>query len=192
MYPETKDGEQKPFWNYDQRINVLQALQATTIVPAYQNHMEDKIGSIASGKFADFTILDQDPFKIDPSGIAEIRVTTTIVGDDPIYGFLPDTDTFAGQIAAGFDQPSGVSVNNFEGRAIDHATADEKYASLPKGNKRLGTFEFTAEIKGGTSAVFQMNFLGNGALRSVSCPCTSCTTIRPCPYAYGEPSADES
>ena len=190
MYPETKDGEQKPFWNYDQRINVLQALQATTIVPAYQNHMEDKIGSIASGKFADFTILDQDPFKIDPSGIAEIRVTTTIVGDDPIYGFLPDTDTFAGQIAAGFDQPSGVSVNNFEGRAIDHATADEKYASLPKGNKRLGTFEFTAEIKGGTSAVFQMNFLGNGAsIDTLSLYKLHDNTV--VPYAYGRPSAEE-
>ena len=67
MYPETKDGTQRAFWNYDQRVNVLQALHAITIVPAYQNHMEDKIGSIAPEKFADFTILDQDPFKIDPA-----------------------------------------------------------------------------------------------------------------------------
>ena len=82
MYPETKDGTQKAFWNYDQRVNVLPGPPAITIVPAYQNHMEDKIGSIAPDKFADFTILDQDPFKIDRT-IASMRVTTTIVGDKP-------------------------------------------------------------------------------------------------------------
>lgn len=190
FYPETKDGEQKPFWNYDQRVNVLQALHATTIVPAFQNHMDTKIGSIAPTKFADFTILEQDPFKIDPSGIAEIRVMTTIVDDKPIYGFLPDTDTFAGQIAAGFEQPSGVSVNTFTGNAIDHATAEEEYASLPKGSNRLGTFEFTAEIKGGSSAIFQMNFLGNGA--SVSeLGLYKLHATKVVPYAYGRPSTDE-
>lgn len=189
-YPETKDGEQKPFWNYDQRVNVLQALHATTIVPAFQNHMDTKIGSIAPTKFADFTILEQDPFKIDPSGIAEIRVMTTIVDDKPIYGFLPDTDTFAGQIAAGFEQPSGVSVNTFTGNAIDHATAEEEYASLPKGSKRLGTFEFTAEIAGGANAIFQMNFLGNGA--SVSeLGLYKLHATKVVPYAYGRPSTDE-
>ncbi|WP_303237857.1 amidohydrolase [uncultured Bilophila sp.] len=189
-YPETKGGELKPFWNYDQRVNVLQALHATTIVPAFQNHMDTKIGSIAPTKFADFTILEQDPFKIDPSGIAEIRVMTTIVDDKPIYGFLPDTDTFAGQIAAGFEQPSGVSVNTFTGNAIDHATAEEEYASLPKGSKRLGTFEFTAEIAGGVNAIFQMNFLGNGA--SVSeLGLYKLHATKVVPYAYGRPSTDE-
>ena len=190
MYPETKDGEQKPFWNYDQRVNVLQALHAITIVPAYQNHMEEKIGSIAPNKFADFTILDQDPFKVDPTSIASMRVTTTIVDDKPVYGVLPGSDTFASRIAPSYDQPNGTSVATFTGSSIDHATADEQYASLPKGSNRLGTFEFTAEIKGGSSAVFQMNLLGNGAtVGELGLYKLHDNTV--VPYTYGKPSAEE-
>ena len=39
MYPETKDGTQRAFWNYGTRVYVLQALYAITNVPAFQNHM---------------------------------------------------------------------------------------------------------------------------------------------------------
>ena len=190
MYPETKDGTQRAFWNYDQRVNVLQALHAITIVPAYQNHMEDKIGSIAPEKFADFTILDQDPFKIDPATIASMRVTTTIVGDKPVYGVLPDSETFAMQIAPSYDQPNGTSVLSFNGTSIDNATADKDYAPLPKGSKRLGTFAFTAETTAGKSAVFQMNFLGNGATVG-ELSLHKLYANKTAPYAYGKPSADE-
>lgn len=189
-YEETKGGEQKPFWNYDQRVNVLQALHAITIVPAYQNHMEDKIGSITEGKFADFTILDQDPFKIDPSGIAEMRVATTIVGDEPVHGVLPDSDTFASQLAPSYDQPNGTSVSSFEGTAIDNAAAEKNYASLPVDSKRLGTFAFTAELKSGQSAVFQMNVLGNGGAVS-QVGLYKLNETKAIPYEYGKPSSDE-
>ena len=45
---------------------------------------------------------------------------------------------------------------------IDHATAEKDYASLNDGEKRFGTVSFMANVAAGSSAVFQMNLLGNG------------------------------
>jgi hypothetical protein len=42
--------------------------------------MEDKIGSIASGKFADFVILDNNPLDYDKTKLRDIKVHGTIVG----------------------------------------------------------------------------------------------------------------
>ena len=42
-------------------IPVDAALRAVTIDAAWQCHMEDQIGSLETGKFADFAILEEDP-----------------------------------------------------------------------------------------------------------------------------------
>lgn len=189
MYPEVKDGPEKAFWNYDQRINVLQALHGLTIVPAYQNRLEDRIGSIKEGKFADFVILDSDPFVVEPSRLAAIRVASTIVGDEVVHGVLPDDESFASQLAPAYIQPNGVTVSEFDSKSIDAATAEKKYASLPEGAKRLGTFEFNANVNG-KSAVFQMNFLGNGeAVDTMSL--LKLTETKATAYEYGMPTPAE-
>ena len=45
----------------DQRISVEQALRAITIDAAYSWRMEQEMGSIAPGKVANFTVLEDDP-----------------------------------------------------------------------------------------------------------------------------------
>ena len=190
MYPEVKGGAQKAFWNYDQRINVLQALHGLTIVPAYQNRLEDRIGSIEAGKFADFVILDSDPFVVEPSGLAAIRVASTIVGDKVVHGVLPDDESFASQLVPAYIQPNGVTVSDFKPQSIDAATAEKTYAPLPAGAKRLGTFEFSAKVPAGKSAVFQMNFLGNGeAVDTLSL--LKLTETKATAYEYGMPTSAE-
>ena len=53
------------FYNYDQRINVAQALLGVTLWPCfYQNKLDDRTGTIEVGKFADFVILDDDPMQV--------------------------------------------------------------------------------------------------------------------------------
>ena len=166
MYPETKGGAECEFWDFDQRLNPLQAIHAVTVTPAYQNHIERLVGSIEEGKLADFAILDQDPIEVaatTPLEIQDIRVATTVVGDNVVHGFLPDADAFVSLVNAGYGQADGVTVSNLNSSPIDHATAEKNYGAIGKGEKRLGTLQFTANITEGKSGVFQFSFLGNGA-----------------------------
>jgi len=68
-----------------QRVDVLTALKAMTIWPAWQHFEEDRKGSIEKGKLADFVILSDDPTAIDPESLADIRVLYTIKEDKVVY-----------------------------------------------------------------------------------------------------------
>lgn len=61
-----------------QRVDVMTALKAMTIWPAWQHFEEDTKGSIEVGKLADFVILDQDPTAIDSENLDQIKVLETI------------------------------------------------------------------------------------------------------------------
>ncbi|WP_285537199.1 amidohydrolase [Brucella sp. NBRC 12950] len=60
-------------------IPVEAALRAVTIDAAWQCHMDEDIGSLQNGKFADFAILEQDPTKKDAK-ISKIKVSETWMG----------------------------------------------------------------------------------------------------------------
>ncbi|GAA0179941.1 amidohydrolase family protein [Clostridium sediminicola] len=62
----------------DQRISVMDAIKAVTINAAYQYFEEDTKGSISIGKNADLVILSQNPLKVDPQEIKNIKVVETI------------------------------------------------------------------------------------------------------------------
>jgi predicted amidohydrolase YtcJ len=62
----------------DQRVDVMTALKAMTISPAWQHFEEDGKGSIETGKLADFVILDKDPTSVDPETLDQIKVLETI------------------------------------------------------------------------------------------------------------------
>ncbi|GAB93085.1 amidohydrolase [Gordonia rhizosphera] len=59
------------------RIDIRDAIRAQTIWPAWQLHSEHEIGSIETGKFADFVILDGDPLTTDPAELDAIGVVET-------------------------------------------------------------------------------------------------------------------
>lgn len=69
----------------EERISVADALKAVTINGAYQYFEEDKKGSIAPGKLADFVILEQNPLEADPTDLRKIRVLATIKEGTCIY-----------------------------------------------------------------------------------------------------------
>lgn len=187
------DGETRAFWTYDQRINTLQALHAVTIRPAYQNKVEDRIGSIEVGKLADFAIMDKDVFEVAetaPLTIADLRVAATIVGDDVVHGVLPDSNVFISNFRAAYDQPAldtKVALSKAP-EYISHADAEKNYASLNEGEKRFGTVSFTAAVDQGASAVFQMTLLGNGDKLS-NLKLYKITDTKKIEYAYGRPDA---
>jgi predicted amidohydrolase YtcJ len=62
----------------EQRISVHQALRAITIESAYSWRMENELGSIAAGKLANFTVLGEDPYAVEPQLLHRIPVLGTI------------------------------------------------------------------------------------------------------------------
>ncbi len=73
----------------DQRVDVMTALKAMTIWPAWQHFEENDKGSIESGKIADFAILSDNPMTVAPDELAGLKVRVTIKEDKVIY----DADT---------------------------------------------------------------------------------------------------
>lgn len=71
----------------DHRVDVMTALKAMTIWPAWQHFEEDRKGSIEVGKLADFVILSADPTAVDPENLDQLRVQFTIKEDVVVYEF---------------------------------------------------------------------------------------------------------
>ena len=59
-------------------LTPYQALQAITINAAHVLGMADITGSIRAGKYADFTVLDEDPLTVDPMSIRDINIHATV------------------------------------------------------------------------------------------------------------------
>jgi len=63
-----------------QRITVDEALYAITLGAAYTLHMDHEIGSIETGKRADFAVLGDDPTAVDPAALKDVPVLGTVLG----------------------------------------------------------------------------------------------------------------
>jgi hypothetical protein len=63
-----------------QRISVADALHCITLGAAYVLKMDSEIGSIQTGKRADFCLLDDDPFAVPPEALKDIPVAGTVLG----------------------------------------------------------------------------------------------------------------
>jgi predicted amidohydrolase YtcJ len=68
-----------------QRVDVMTALKAMTIWPAWQHFEEGEKGSIEVGKLADLVILSDDPTAVDPETLDQLRVRVTIKEDVVVY-----------------------------------------------------------------------------------------------------------
>ncbi len=72
-------------WYPEQAMTREEALKAMTIWPAYSAFQEKELGSLAPGKYADFTVLDQDIMRVPASLILKTHVVSTWVGGKPVY-----------------------------------------------------------------------------------------------------------
>ncbi len=62
----------------NQRISVLEALEGVTLNAAYTINLEKDYGSISVGKYANFTVLSENPLTINPLKIKDIEIRGTI------------------------------------------------------------------------------------------------------------------
>ncbi|MDH3678573.1 MAG: amidohydrolase [Acidimicrobiia bacterium] len=66
-----------------ERIPVERALRAITIDAAHVLNRDDRLGSIEVGKYADFTVLDDDPYAVDPAELHTVGVHDTVLDGEP-------------------------------------------------------------------------------------------------------------
>ena len=67
----------------NERISVADALYAITLGAAYTIRMDHLTGSIEPGKYADFAVLEQDPYAVAAEDLKDIGVWGTVVGGTP-------------------------------------------------------------------------------------------------------------
>ncbi|HLX99355.1 MAG TPA: amidohydrolase [Roseiarcus sp.] len=66
----------------DQAVSLDDAIRAVTIDAARQLGQGDRLGSLETGKEADLTILESDPYKVSPDAVAAIKVSETWVAGE--------------------------------------------------------------------------------------------------------------
>ncbi|MDZ7781863.1 MAG: amidohydrolase [Halioglobus sp.] len=67
-----------------QRIAVMRALRAVTIDAAWQVFLEDRLGSLEAGKYADLVVLSGNPLEA-PMAMRELQVERTVIGGATVY-----------------------------------------------------------------------------------------------------------
>ncbi|PYS88647.1 MAG: amidohydrolase [Acidobacteria bacterium] len=81
----TLDDKNPNGWIPEQKISVAEAVQGFTWGSAYGEFQEGVKGTIEVGKLADFVLLSDDIFSIDPVNIRNVKVLMTIVNGRVVY-----------------------------------------------------------------------------------------------------------
>jgi hypothetical protein len=81
----TLDGAHPEGWVPEQKISVEEAVRCYTVNNAYAEFAEKDKGSLQTGKWADFIVLSDDIFSIDPEQIQNVKVTMTVVGGKVVW-----------------------------------------------------------------------------------------------------------
>lgn len=72
-------------WYPQQRMTRVEALKSMTVWAAYANFQESVIGSISSGKYADFVVMDRDWMAVPPEQIVGTTILATYFGGNAVY-----------------------------------------------------------------------------------------------------------
>ena len=81
----TLDDKNPNGWIPEQKLTVDESVRAFTWGSAYAEFQENVKGAIEVGKLADFVILSDDIFTIDPVNIKKAKVLTTVVDGKVVY-----------------------------------------------------------------------------------------------------------
>jgi predicted amidohydrolase YtcJ len=74
------DGAPEGGWFPDQAVDVVTALRLMSAGSAYAAFAEARLGALTVGRYADFTVLADDPRTIPPAELLTIGVNMTVVG----------------------------------------------------------------------------------------------------------------
>ena len=81
----TTDDKNPNGWVPEQKITVEEAVRGFTFGSAYAEFQENVKGTLEVGKLADFIVVSDDIFKIDPVMIVKAKVLTTVMDGKVVY-----------------------------------------------------------------------------------------------------------
>jgi predicted amidohydrolase YtcJ len=76
---KSADGQPEGGWYSDQRIDVDTALRLMSAGPAFAAFQDNDLGQLSVGRYADFTVLSGDPYKLRPDELRTLVVRMTVV-----------------------------------------------------------------------------------------------------------------
>ncbi|KAJ7497125.1 amidohydrolase family-domain-containing protein [Mycena latifolia] len=86
LSPDGKSPHGPGGWFPEERLSRQEALRGMTIEPAYASFTESTLGSLESGKRADFVILSQDIMTVAVDRVLDTKVIATVIDGSPVYG----------------------------------------------------------------------------------------------------------
>jgi len=81
--------DERDAWHPEQALTVEQALEATTVNPAWLAGDERRRGKLLPGYYADLVVLDRDPVECTPAELPDVRVVATMVGGTWVHNPPP-------------------------------------------------------------------------------------------------------
>jgi predicted amidohydrolase YtcJ len=81
--------DERPPWHGEQALTVEQALQATTVAPAWLARDERRRGKLVPGHCADLVVLDRDPGACPPEELREVHVVATMLAGTWVHNPPP-------------------------------------------------------------------------------------------------------
>jgi len=72
-------------WHSEQRIDIDRSLRMLTAGAAFAAFQEKDLGALTAGRYADFTVLAENPRKVQPEELRKIAVRMTVVGGRIVF-----------------------------------------------------------------------------------------------------------
>ncbi len=81
--------DERPAWHPEQAVTLEQALQASTVNPAWLARDERRRGKLIPGHYADLVVLDRDPVAVAPEELPDAGVVATMLGGTWVHNPPP-------------------------------------------------------------------------------------------------------
>jgi predicted amidohydrolase YtcJ len=85
----TRTLDERPPWHPEQAVTIEEALEATTVNPAWLARDERRRGKLVPGYYADLVVLDRDPVACPPDELGDVQVVATMLGGTWVHNPPP-------------------------------------------------------------------------------------------------------
>jgi predicted amidohydrolase YtcJ len=72
-------------WHPEQRLTMREALDGYTLGAAYAAGLDDRLGRLSPGHYADLIVLEKDPFTCQPEDLLQMQSAGTMVGGEWLW-----------------------------------------------------------------------------------------------------------